>query len=267
MRGGGSESSAPPPLTGQQKLNLGVVAVDAQVGGDRVRSSGTVIDADEGLVLTAAHGVWGAKSLRVTTALGVAHGRIVARAPCDDMALVEVQPRVPGLVALQQAEGGKPRPAELLKAIGRREADPDLGTGSLVTIPTRAARAGVDASLGGGLRPLAGAILLDAPLVPESSGGPLVDGKGRLVGLAMATEEGARRDEAVAVPWSAVRARLDELEPGPRRVFVGWRDQYRCAPQLHTYAAAEHPGYRPRDARIDVPVPATRLPGTQELDR
>jgi S1-C subfamily serine protease len=264
---GGDEPAATAPLTAQQRLNLGVAAIDAQIGGDRVRSSGTVINPGSGLVLTTAHSVWGAKSLRVTTGLGVLHGRIVARAPCDNLALVQVEPRVPGLVALPTADGSEPVPSDLLTAVGRREADPDLGTGSLVTIPTRTAETGVSASLGGGLRPLVGALRLDAPLVPESSGGPVVDGKGRLLGLAMATEQGATQDEALAAPWSGVEARLDELERGPRRVYVGWRDQYRCAPQLHIYAAAEHPGYRPLDARINAPVPATRLPGTQALDR
>lgn len=264
---GGDDSPPPRPLTAQEKLNLGVVAIDARVGNDRVRSSGTVIDPDAGLIVTSAHGVWGARSLRVTTGLGVLHGRIVARAPCAGLALVETEPRVPGLVALPRAAAPEPSPgAGLLKAIGRREADPDLGTGSLVTIPTRVAETGVTASLGGGLRPLTGAIRLDAPLVPEASGGPVVDGEGRFVGLAMATEEGASRSGALALPWSVVKARLDELERGPRRIYVGWRDQYRCAPRMHAYAAAEHPGYRRRDARIDAPVPATRLPGTRDLD-
>ena len=72
--------------------------------------------------------MWGAKSLRVTTGLGVLHGRIVARAPCADLALVEVEPRVPGLVALPTAGGSEPPASDLLKAVGRREADPDLGT-------------------------------------------------------------------------------------------------------------------------------------------
>ena len=264
--GGDDGPAVVPPLTAEQRLNLGVVAVDARIGGDRVRSSGTVIDPEAGLVLTSAHGVWGATSLRVTTGLGVLHGRIVARAPCDDLALVEVAPRVPGLVALPAATQ-PPGSSDLLTAVGRREADPDLGTGSLVTIPTREAKTGVVASLGGGLRPLAGVLRLDAPIVPESSGGPVVDGKGRLVGIAMATEPGARHAGALAVPWSAVQARLDELQPGPRRVFVGWREQYRCVPRLHAYAAAEHPGYRRIDARINAPVPATRLTGTQELDQ
>jgi S1-C subfamily serine protease len=265
---GGEDSSAPRPLTVGEKQNLGVVAIDARVGDDRVRSSGTVIDPDAGLIVTSAHGVWGAKSLRVTTGLGVLHGRIVARAPCADLALVETEPRVPGLVALPRTTGPElSSGADLLTALGRRQADPDLGTGSLLKIPTRIAEAGVNASLGGGLRPLTGALRLDAPLVPETSGGPVVDVEGRLVGLAMATEQGAIRSEALAVPWSVVQARLDELQRGLRRIYVGWRDQYRCAAHMHAYAAAEHRGYRRLDARIDAPVPATRLPGTQDLDQ
>jgi S1-C subfamily serine protease len=263
---GGDDPRPAAPLTTEQRLNLGVVAIDARIGNERVRSSGTVVDADAGRVVTSAHGIWGAKSVRVTTGLGVLHGRIIARAPCDDLALVEVEPRVPGLVALPEGDGTPPS-TELLTAVGRRQADPDLGTGSLVTIPTRVARSGVRASLGGGLRPLPAAIRLDATVVPESSGGPVVDGKGRLVGLAMATKEGAEREDALAVPWSAIRARLGELERGRRRVYVGWREQYRCAPQLHAYATAEYPGYRRQDARINAPVPATRLPGTGVVDR
>jgi S1-C subfamily serine protease len=263
---GGDEPRAAPSLTAQQRLNLGVVAVDAKIGSDRVRSSGTVIDPEAGLVLTSAHNVWGSKSLRVTTGLGVMHGRIVARAPCADLAVLQIEPRIPGLVALPAGAGSEPPRSDLLKAVGRREADPDLGTGSLVTIPTRTAKADVTASLGGGLRPFTGAIRLDAPIVPESSGGPVVDGEGRVVGVAMATE-GATQAEALALPWSRVKTLLDELQPGPRRVYVGWREQYRCAPQLHAYAAAVYPGYRKQDAVINAPVPATRLPGTQALDR
>jgi S1-C subfamily serine protease len=263
---GGDDSPAPAPLSAEQRLNLGVVAIDARIGRDRVRSSGTVIGPEEGLVVTSAHGVWGARSLRVTTGLGVLHGRIVARAPCSDLAVVQMEPRVPGLVALQPVGGG-PRLSELLRAVGRREADPDQGAGSLVTIPTRTEKAGISASLGSHLLPLTGAIRLDTPLVPESSGGPVVDGKGRLVALAMATEAGARPDGAVALPWSAVQARLDRLQPGPDRIYVGWRDEYRCAPRQHAYAAAEHPGYRRSDARINAPVPASRLPGTQVPDQ
>lgn len=52
-----------------------------------------------------------------------------------------------------------------------------------------------------------------------------------------------------------------------RRIYVGWRSYYRCAPQLHAYARRKHSGYDPKDAVINAPVPATRLPGTEQLDR
>jgi S1-C subfamily serine protease len=222
----------------RERVNLAVVAIDARIGGDVVRASGTVVNADDGLVLTSARSVWGATSLKVATALGVLHGRIVARAPCDDLALVETQPRVPGLVALEAAAG---TPGELLTAVGRRR-----DASSLISIPARATR------VASGLR-------LDSSLTPQASGGPIVDRDGRLV--AIATAGGA------ALPWSTVERRLDELRPGPRRIYVGWRHQYRCAEELHASTLAAHPGYRRADATLNAPVPATRLPGTEELDR
>jgi hypothetical protein len=69
------------------------------------------------------------------------------------------------------------------------------------------------------------------------------------------------------MPWATIAERLGELRPGPSTIYVGWRARNRCAAPLHALAARLHPGFQPRDARLNVPVPATRLPGTQELDR
>ena len=65
-------------------------------------------------------------------------------------------------------------------------------------------------------------IALDSPLVPEVSGGPVVDQAGRLVGMAEAMGAPGAAAPAVTVPWARIRERLDQLRPGPRRVFVGW---------------------------------------------
>jgi S1-C subfamily serine protease len=237
----------------RSRLELGVVAVDAQIGDRRVRSSGAVVDARAGLVVTSAHSVWGATSLRLTTGVGVLHGRLVARAPCAGLAVIEIQPRLPGLEALPV--GDAPAAGARLQALGRRDAD-------LLTIPLRSAGTATDALVEAGLPPLPEAIELDAAVVPEATGGPVLADDGAVVGMAMATTKGG----AVAIPWATVEARLGELEVDERRIFVGWREHYRCAPQLHAYAKREHPGYRPIDARINAPVPATRLPGTQNLD-
>jgi len=233
-------AGAPETVPLGHRVNLGVVAVEARIGGDAVHGSGTVIDAERGLVLTSARTVWGATSLKVDTGLGLLHGRIVARAACDGLALLETQPRVPGLVSLADAPGPAPAAGALVTAYGRRLARP--GTG-LLTLPARVAAA---------------PLRLDAPLVPEAAGGPVLDAQGRILGIA--------DDEGGTLPWNAVKRRLDELRPGPRRVFEGWGDQYACAARLHRAARAAHPAFRPRDARLTAPVPATRIPGAGEVD-
>jgi S1-C subfamily serine protease len=252
---GDDKVSAADDPAADEKLQLGVVAIDARIGDERVESSGVVVDPRAGLMVTSAHTVWGATSLRLNTGLGILHGRVVARAPCPDLAVIEIQPRLPGLVAPKPA-GYSPQPTELLSAVGRR-AD------ALVTIPVRAGGTATDVRIEPGLPPLDSAIRLDAAVVPASSGGALVDGRGDVVGMTLATTRGG----AVAVPWSQIQARLSELRVDDRRIYVGWRSYYRCAPQLHAYARREHQGYDAKDAVINAPVPATRLPGTEGLDR
>ncbi len=96
---------------------------------------------------------------------------------------------------------------------------------------------------------------LDAPLVPEAGGGPVLDGDGRLVGLATDTD--------ATLPWPVIQRRLDQLVPGPRRVFAGWRDQYGCAARLNRATRAEHPRFKAADARLVIEVPPSRIPGAE----
>jgi S1-C subfamily serine protease len=215
------------------RVGLGVVAVEARVGGDAVYGSGTVIDAENGLVLTSARAVWGATSLKLSTGLGIVYGRIVARAPCDGLALVETQPRLPGLVSLAGLTGTAPAVGTPVTAYGRRLVRP--GTGML-TLPARVSGA---------------PLKLDAPLVPEAAGGPILDAQGRLLGIAAPS--------GGAIPWAAVKLRLDELQPGAHRVFAGWRDQYGCSTRLNRLTLAAHPAFKPQDARLVVPITPTRV--------
>jgi S1-C subfamily serine protease len=255
--GGAGVASAPRP----DRVGLGVVAVDARIGGDAVHSSGIVVDGESGLVLTAAHGVWGARSLKLTTSLGVLHGRIVARAPCDDLALVETQPRVPGLAALPTVPDAV-APGATLRSVGRRRLDPASPALAAVSIPVRASGPAAPVVVDARLPRQESAIPLDGALVPEVTGGPVLDDAGRVAGMALARDD----QPGVAVPWSRIRALLDRLTPGPREMYVGWRDQYRCVGAQNAYARALRPAFRPVDAVLNAPVPATRLPGTEDLD-
>jgi hypothetical protein len=248
-----------------QRLDLGVARLDARIGGDRVSSAGIVLDAGRGLVLASAHPLWGATSLKVTTGLAVLHGRIVARDACDDLALVEVQPRLPGLVALRPSDDGGLRSGRAVRLVRRQSARPTGSSGGeLETIAARpGAPAGAVAVLPG--VPLRGALPLAGALSTESSGAPLLAPDGHLAGMAIVARSGGRT-VAAGVPWSRISALMAQLRTGPRTVYVGWERHYRCAPAQHRGAAAQHPGFRSADARLNAPVPATRLPGTGGVD-
>jgi hypothetical protein len=214
--------------SGDDPVDLAVVGVEARIGGDVVHSSGVVIDPEDGLVLTSAHTIWGATELGLVTRVGVLHGRVVARAPCTDLALLETQPRVPGLVALS----GSDEPIDHPLDVAARAPDGTLAR-------------------------------LHRPLPDWASGAPVLDAEGHVTGIVDAAQ--GRRSKVV--PWPVVSGRLDQLEPGARRVFVGWRDEYGCAPRLHAFVKARHPAFREADAVLNAPLRATRLPGTEELDR
>jgi S1-C subfamily serine protease len=253
VRGDGPARAAAPPDS-QQRINLAVVAIDARIGGDTVHSSGTVVDPARGLILTSNSAIWGATSLRLGTALGLLYGRVVARAPCDDLALIETLPQLPGLAALPLATGA-PRPGDLVTSVGRRRANPDFGANSLLQIPALQAAAV-------GTKRLA----LDSRLVPESIGGPLIDGQGQLIGIAVGGTGSDPASPTRALSMNAISDRLDELRPGPRTLYVGWRSQYSCAGRLNSSTKAAHPGFKQRDAWLTAPVDVTRLPGTEVLD-
>ena len=243
------------------RLDLGLVAISARIGKNVVRSSGTVVDGDRGLILTSAHSVWGASSLKLATGVAVLHGRIVARSPCDDIALIETQPWVPGLAALPRSMG--PLDSGQLTAVGRRW-DTD-GSDVVSTTTSAAGRHGLSAV------PLLAEIVkgvrLSGTLAPETSGGALLDASGRVVGLIDVADSARGELRAVGVPMSLVRQRLDDLRPGPGTMFVGWSEYYKCTPRQHAYAASAYPGFERRDAQLNAPVAASRLPGTRRLDR
>jgi S1-C subfamily serine protease len=261
---GGTTHSVAPAATAApvQSVNPSVVAVDTRIGGRSVHASGIVIDGDNGLVLTSAHDVWGATSLRLTTALGVLHGRIVARAPCEDIAVIQTEPRIPGFTALRTAPTN-PAAGQLLRAVGRVSDPRASGAYAMAGIPVRPAGALGRLAVASLLPAQPAAIPLDTSLVPAVSGGAVVDSAGRLVGMAQSVSGAGR---ALLVPWTRLAPVLRMLRPGTRAVYAGWAPQYRCASQLQTYARATFPGYRAADARLNAPVHATRVPGTGGLD-
>ena len=156
--------------------------------------------------------------------------------------MFEIYPRIPGLSALPTAPAGSTGAAVAALARPPPHGPPGARAPPLATIPVRTTGRLPIAS--GGIPLAATGVPLDSPLVPEVSGGPVVDQAGRLVGMAQAMNAPRVDGPGVAVPWAEIRKRLDELQPGPRSVYVGWANQYRCVGRQDAYAREMHPGYR-----------------------
>ena len=150
--------------------------VNLRVGRGRQMGSGSgVLFSPEGYLLTNHHVVGEAEKVRVRLHDGQeVAGRVVGNDPWTDLALVKADGETFPYAPL--GDSGKLRVGQLVVAIGS-----PLGFESTVT-------AGVVSALGRTLRSVTGhlvdnVIQTDAALNPGNSGGPLVESRGRVVGI------------------------------------------------------------------------------------
>ena len=151
--------------------------------------SGFVVTPD-GYVMTNSHVVSGARAIKVKTPAGeVADGQVVGDDPATDLAVVRIDAAAlavasrgspgaaaPGVPYLPIDGGLAPRVGQLAVAIGN-----PLGFES--TVSTGVVSALGRSLRGKGNRLIDGVIQHTAPLNPGNSGGPLLDGAGRVIGV------------------------------------------------------------------------------------
>jgi S1-C subfamily serine protease len=158
-----------------------VVSLQVKAAGRVLRREGAgsgVVVTPDGYLLTNSHVVNGAgdrAELRVRTAAGeVVPGHIVGDDPATDLAVVKIDPSAARSATFHG--GARLRPGQLVVAIGN-----PLGFESTVST-------GVISALGRTLRGKGGRLIdgvvqHTAPLNPGNSGGPLLDARGRVVGI------------------------------------------------------------------------------------
>jgi len=169
--------------------------------GSRLRGSGVV--AADGQVLTNAHNVRG-DEVTVTFAGGRTATGTVAGIDVDgDLAVIAVD--TAGAAAIGWADGDGPAVGSVVFG-----AAATAGGGARVTFGTVS---GIERSFRGpGGRQIGGSIEHTAPLAPGSSGGPLLDADGRLVGL---NTNRIGEGFYLALPAdSALRSRVESLGRG-----------------------------------------------------
>jgi S1-C subfamily serine protease len=143
--------------------------------------SGWVLDAGRGLVVTNFHVVNGGERFQVGVNDSPRTARLVAAAPCDDLAMLRVDDpsgmRAFPLGSQSEVEQGDSVVALGFPANASLEDKLTSTTGNVSVTHTSVRVPSADAA------PLENVVQTDAAHSPGNSGGPLIDRKGRLIGV------------------------------------------------------------------------------------
>ncbi|MFC4592030.1 S1C family serine protease [Sphaerisporangium corydalis] len=212
--GGSGEGAAPKPSpTPTPRVALTVTEVYNRVGPSVVviragRSLGTgVIAAEDGTILTANHVIEGTKDITVTFADGTKAEAAVASAnPKRDVATLKPA-KLPEIV-VPATLGGGPDVGAPVVAIGNPLGLTYSVSSGVVSGLNRTAKDG----------DLSGLIQFDASVNPGSSGGPLLDARGLVIGIVLAIADPGRDEAfagiAFAVPIGVALGDEDDGPPG-----------------------------------------------------
>jgi Do/DeqQ family serine protease len=169
----------------------------------RATGSGVIVDARQGYVLTNNHVVEDAERIEVTTKDNRRfQAKLVGRDPDTDVAVLQIPAQ--GLTSLEFGDSDRVEVGDFVLAIGN-----PFGLGQTVTsgIVSALGRSGL------GIEGYEDFIQTDASINPGNSGGPLIDLRGRLIGIntAILAPGGGNIGIGFAVPINMARRVMDQL--------------------------------------------------------
>jgi putative serine protease PepD len=195
------------------RVNKGVVNVVVTEGAGQSSGTGFVIDGD-GTIVTNAHVVGSSSTARVRFDDGDSpvQAEVVGRDPSSDLAVLHVDP----------AEAGTLHPLTFANSDDVEVGDQAIAIGYPLGLD-RTATAGIISGVGRKIEAPNGfsidkVLQTDAPINPGNSGGPLIDARGRVIGVnsQIATAGGGNGNVGIgfAVPSNTVRDVVPQLKAG-----------------------------------------------------
>jgi len=203
------------------------VAIYGRQGDSVVGGTGVVIDAQRGLVLTNAHVVSGVAALkaRVLDKTEVP-ARVLATAPCDDLAVVELTQMPPGIQAIELGDSALVKPADEVVALGYPSSFADPATQKVVFTEGRVQSVDVAAEPDPSLPKYPSTIQHSATINHGNSGGPLLNDRGQLVGVNTLGNEGTEEQQVqgqyYAISTNHIKPLLPDLLAGRSQAHPGW---------------------------------------------
>ena len=207
-----------PQVVSTDQIQPSVVRIVGRYGSGESYGTGFVVDAEKRLVVTNAHVVAGVSAIKATAGGTQVPARLVATAPCDDLAVLELASLPAGTRALPLADAAGVKASQHVRAFGFPES---LDVTQMSVTEGSVSAAGVAGTPGGDLPNYPSTIQHQAPINPGNSGGPLVDDQGRVVGV-NSLSSSSTQGQYYAISSTHLKTILPTLVAGKSKDDMGW---------------------------------------------
>lgn len=193
---------------------------------DSGSGTGFVIDAVEGIVVTNAHVIDGAATLKAGLGSGeTVPARVLGSAPCEDLAVVQLYEIPEALTEVVIGVSGELVSQDTVTAIGFPASFANTETQSAVTSSGAVQSPEVSAEPSVSLPRYASLIQHDAAINPGNSGGPLFNDRGQVVGIntLVNTQENGRviQGQYYAIAIDRAQQFIDRMRQGESILDIG----------------------------------------------
>jgi S1-C subfamily serine protease len=200
--------------------------------GQHAHGSGVIWDAGRGWVLTSDHLVENAGTIDVTVNGDTpVKASLVARAQCNDFAVLALDPKPAGLTAIDVAPSSDLKTGEKVTAVGYLKSA-SATKASLIRTSGEVSSTNVSVAVSPELPDLPSVVLHQAPIEQQMSGGPLVNEQGQLVGLLTLVPGPTSPGPGAAVSSEYLAKLIQQLKEARSGTLGGWRDQHKCHTEM-----------------------------------